>query len=235
MRQPTDVSLVQNYSLARRLHELGLMPTIISKYVPGTASLVRTFNDANPDVSFSRGYSKTWARSNRGFKLSNILFRMYGLVSGDPTLKKGINICYLASAWEVAVYQYPELLEDKICDISRFAYMLQKVASNEYLVYSCCSSNCNNKFVIHENCERTHCWACEENKLLKSKKASDSLELADANASRRLHHFSQQNHQDVYSDTEMVSNLFLLLCKPKQEEYIPADSLSEPLRLVSSR
>lgn len=233
MRQPTDVSLVKNYSLARRLHELGMMPTVISKYVPGTATLVRTFTDVNPELSFSRGYSKTWVRSHNGFKLSNILFKIYGVVSGDPTLKKGIDISYLAAAWEVAIFQYPELLADKICDISRFAYLLQKVSTNEYLVFQCGSSNCNNKFIIHETCDRTHCWACSENKILKSKEITVPQEKLASNAPFNDILDEVNIFSNTYTESFIISNLFLTLHKSKQE-CIPSETPIDPLRLVSN-
>lgn len=233
MRQPTDVSLVQNYSLARRLHELGMMPTVISKYVPGTATLVRTFTDTNPALSFSRGYSKSWVRSHNGFKLSNILFKIYGVVSGDPTLKKGIDIVYLAAAWEVAIFQYPELLRDKICDISRFAYLLQKVASNEYLVFQCGSSNCNNKFIIHESCDRTHCWACSENKLLNTKETTTPQENSIPNTTLCENSYEVHKSSETYTESFIVSNLFLTLHKSKQK-CVLSESAKDHLRLVSN-
>lgn len=163
MKLPSDVERVNNIALARRMHDLGMMPKLISDFVPGTKKLVRTFGEANPELNFSRGYSKTWAKSNDGFKKSNILFKIYGIVSGDPLLKKGLNIYHIATAWEVAVIQYPQLLSRKICDISRFTYLLKKIICNEFLITQCKTNCCNHRFIVHEDSDRYFCWACTEN------------------------------------------------------------------------
>ncbi|MEH6454690.1 MAG: hypothetical protein V7749_00080 [Cocleimonas sp.] len=163
MRLSADVVAVNNVSLARRMHDLGMMPKLINDFIPGTKKLVRSFDDLNPRLYFSRGYSKTWAKSNDGFKMSNILFKIYGIVSGDPSLSKGVDIVYTATAWEVATIQYPDLINKKICDISRFTYLLKKVVSNEFLVSVCKTHNCCNRFIVHEDSDRYFCWACAEN------------------------------------------------------------------------
>ncbi|WP_282109297.1 hypothetical protein [Shewanella algicola] len=163
MRLPTDIETVNNYALARRMHNLGMMPKLIVDLIPVTSKFVRVFGDSDPKLLFSRGYSKTWTNNNIGFKMSNILFKIYGAVSDDPTLQKGINVNHIATAWEVATIQYPELINEKICDISRFAYLLKKTVSNEYLVSECRTNNCCNKFIAHEDSDRHFCWACADN------------------------------------------------------------------------
>jgi hypothetical protein len=163
MRLSADMEAVNNVALARRMYNLGMMPKLINDFIPGTKKLVRSFDNLNPKLYFSRGYSKTWAKSNDGFKMSNILLKIYGIVSGDPSLRKGVDIVYTATAWEVATIQYPELINKKICDISRFTYLLKKVVSNEFLVSVCKTPDCCNKFIVHEDNDRYFCWACAEN------------------------------------------------------------------------
>jgi hypothetical protein len=163
MKLPYDVERVNNIALARRMYELGMMPKLIADFIPGTKKLVRSLGEANPDLNFSRGYSKTWAKTSDGFKMSNILFKIYGIVSGDPLLKKGLNIYHVATAWEVAVIQYPHLISRKICDISRFTYLLKKIISNEFLITQCKTNSCNHRYIVHEDSDRYFCWPCSEN------------------------------------------------------------------------
>ena len=105
MRIPTNLSAVENYTIAMRLHNLGLMPKLIGDNIPGTKALVRGFISTAPHLSFSRGYSKVWVKSNKGFKLSNILFKIYGIVSGDTGLKNGMCMEHIDTDWEVAYVQ----------------------------------------------------------------------------------------------------------------------------------
>jgi hypothetical protein len=163
MTTSIGINIAKNNLLARRLHGLGMMPKLISEFVPGTSKLIRIFGASDPKLLFSRGFSNSWTNSFDGFKMSNVLFKIYGAVSDDPSLTRGLNVSYIATAWEVATIQYPELIDRQICDISRFTYLLKKVVSNEYLVCECQSKNCCNKFIIHERAARSFCWACVEN------------------------------------------------------------------------
>lgn len=162
MREPNDIHLVNSYTFARRLNSLGMMSKLIVEHIPRTKALTRNLPVPDERISFSRGYSKTWVKSNKGFKVSNILFKIYGDVSGDPSLKNGLDLVHIATAWEVATVQYPMILRERICDISRFTYLIQKVVSSEFLIYECRSSKCSNKFILHEDCARFHCWACRK-------------------------------------------------------------------------
>jgi hypothetical protein len=236
MRLPIDVVTVQNIHLARRLFDLGMMPKLINDFIPGTKKLVRAFGPQNNEFSFSRGYSRQWVKSSEGFKLSNILFKIYGIVSGDPSLKKGINLIHVATSWELAVVQYPQLLSNKVCDISRFAYLIQKVISNEFLVCDCKSRKCNKKFIMHEDSDNFFCWACAENySSHQLKKLTRSLS-ADGKLMRETKYAPKYRSDKDSFDSQVYLSASRCLFKAKKLTSEHADEIesSRPKRVVHS-
>lgn len=186
----TESRLGESYILAERAAKGGMLPSIIMKYLPGVSRRFLNKIDArDAKLSFSRGFSSSWTRTHVGFKYSNILFKIYGNVTGDHQLRVGVRLDKVIDAFELAVCQFPVLIDEQICDISRFSCLLEKVIDHEYMISTCSTKGCKNRF-IHESLHiRNKCWVCAESALLENDSENNAVitnERSSQAAQRRL-------------------------------------------------
>ncbi|GIU41082.1 hypothetical protein TUM3794_20710 [Shewanella colwelliana] len=199
----SESRLGSSYSLAEIAVKSGMMPSLIMKYLPGvTRRFLNKVNVPDQSLSFSRGFSSSWTRTHTGFKYSNILFKTYGNVSGDHQLRNGVQIDKVVDAFELAMCQFPELIEDQVCDISRFSCLLEKVVDHEYMISTCSSKGCKNKFIHESLFIRNKCWVCAEKSQLSNKELAP--ELIAERAEKSIKRKTKTREKEDKLDRELV-------------------------------
>ncbi|MGI2115608.1 hypothetical protein ACRN9G_18675 [Shewanella frigidimarina] len=155
----TEPSLA-NKVLALKLHTIGMSPKCIEDHLFGTLKFVRKFKVSNYEFCFSRGSNVSWTHSKKGFKYSNILFKMYTIVSANNKFCREPDVNDIASTWTLAINLYPEMITEKICDVNRFAYLIRRVMDHSIVIEKCQNSNCDNGFIRDFNVIKKECWHC---------------------------------------------------------------------------
>ncbi|QIR16430.1 hypothetical protein [Shewanella aestuarii] len=200
----TEPNLAKNI-LALKLHSLGMNPKCINEHLFGTLKFIRKVRYTDESLSFSRGSNVSWTHSKEGFKYSNILFKMYTAVSGDLNLRREPNVHDIASTWMMAITLYPELITQKICDISRFSYLIRRVIDHTIVIDKCECADCNNGFIRDFNVIRNECWHCEMKKEFESENDFD-LRVKDNELSLSEEELSSESYSDKLIESEVDCN-----------------------------
>jgi hypothetical protein len=199
-----------NKVLALKLHSLGMSPKCIDDHLFGTLKFVRKFKVPNSALCFSRGSNVSWTHTKKGFKYSNILFKMYTVVSSNNKFFREPDVNDIASVWTLAINLYPHMITDKICDINRFAYLIRRVMDHSMIIEKCQNSSCGNGFIRDFNVIKKECWHCAARKdtlinleVEKSRLTRFSLERK----SKKPIEFDAKNIKQPYIELVFSANL----------------------------